>query len=252
MTKKVQVLVCALLAVVTIFFAVKTITMFGDRDHRGATEHTITVSGTGEVFAVPDVARMQFSVSKTEKDMATAQNSVSEITNAVLAKIRVAGILDKDVKTISYNANPAYDYGICSQNGCPKPKLTGYTISTTIEITIRDTTKTGSIATLLGTLGVENISGPNFGVDDEDTVKSSARAKAIIDARAKATLLASQLGVRLGDIVSFSEDAQNYPMPMYARAGMAVSATDAKVVTPELPQGENKVTSSVSVTYKIR
>ena len=95
------------------------------------------------------------------------------------------------------------------------------------------------------------VSGPDLSIDDVDAIKVDAREKAIADAKAQAEVLAEQLGVRLGKIVSFSESGnENYPMYMSARADVAMSgkaAPEANIAT-----GEQTITSNVSITYKIR
>src|SRR5262245_13479851 len=61
--------------------------------------NSITVSGTGEASAVPDVATFTFSVSADAQTVASAQTQVMQKTDAILAKIKALGIEDKDVKT---------------------------------------------------------------------------------------------------------------------------------------------------------
>jgi len=108
----------------------------------------------------------------------------------------------------------------------------------------------GKIMQGLGTLGVSDLNGPNFSIDNEDALKAQARKKAIDDAKEKAATLAKDLGVRLGKITSFSESG-NYPSPMYDRGMMSVSA--AKESAPaQIPKGENTISSDVSITYEIR
>ena len=62
-----------------------------------------------------------------------------------------------------------------------------------------------------------------------------------------------ELGVSLVRIVGFSENG-NYPM-YYAKAEMSMAADGrggAPVPAPEIPVGENKIISNVSVTYEIK
>ena len=63
--------------------------------------------------------------------------------------------------------------------------------------------------------------------------------------------LSKDLGVHLIRIVSFSENG-NYPMPLFAKGMMADSVTVSSAPAPELPTGENKITSNVTITYEIR
>ena len=99
------------------------------------------------------------------------------------------------------------------------------------------------------------MSGLSFTIDDEDELRAEARADAIEDAEGKADELAAQLGVTLVRIVGFSEDGNGYyPAPYLKREVMTMAADSAVggAVAPELPMGENKIQSNVTITYEIR
>lgn len=223
--------------------------------------NAITVEGSGEVSLVPDIAQISFTITESATTVAAAQESATKKTDAAIEALKKLDIADKDVKTVSYNVSPKYDYSqpcspgvICTTVVSGTPRIIGYDVSQSIEVKVRDTAKAGDVLVSLGTLGVQNVSGPNFMVDDEDAAKAEAREKAIEEARAKAKVLAKQLGVRLGKVMSYSEGSNGYPQPMMYTANMkAGGAMDARVESaPSLPTGENKTTVTVSVTYEIR
>ncbi|HEX5774909.1 MAG TPA: SIMPL domain-containing protein [Candidatus Paceibacterota bacterium] len=219
--------------------------------------HTITVEGTGTVAAVPDIAHVSFTVIESAGTVAAAQQQATDRTDATLAALEDAGVDDKDVKTLYYNVSPRYEYDRSCPPGayCPEfvsgtPRIVGYDVSQSIEVKVRDTAKAGEILGLLGELGVQNISGPNFTVDDEDAVRAEARGEAIKEAQAKAKVLARQLGARLGKVVSFSENGGYYPMP-YGKGGGVMTDAVAQSA-PTLPTGENETNVTVMITYEIR
>ncbi len=215
--------------------------------------NTITVEGTGEATAVPDIASIGFSVTETAVTVAEAQTKATTKTDAALAFLKGAGIEDKDVKTTGYNVYPQYEsvapcyYGDC---GVRNPLIIGYQVTQSVEVKVRDTAKAGGVLQGLGNVGVQNIYGPNFTVDDEDAARNEAREKAIAEAREKAKTLANQLGVRLGKVVSFYEN--NYGYPVYDSYGGKGGAMEAAQSAPSLPTGENETTVSVSITYEIK
>jgi uncharacterized protein YggE len=100
---------------------------------------------------------------------------------------------------------------------------------------------------------VQNVYGPELSIDDPDQLKLDAREKAIADAQEQAKILARQLHVRLGAVISFSENGNGpaYPMYMSARAGDAVSL-QAKSPEANVATGEQTITSNVSITYRIK
>ncbi len=253
--------VAVLLAVFLAFkalFTMKEYSYIGDGVYP---TNTITVSGTGEAFAIPDTGSFSYSVNETGKTVKEAQDKSSKKTNAILDALKEMGIDEKDIKTIGYNSNPQYEYvrASCISNpndySCGgKQVLVGYEVSQTISVKVRDTETAGDVLTKVGSLGASNISGLNFVTDDMDAIQAEARNLAIADAQEKAKALAKSLGVSLGKIVSYNE---GYPMqPMYGYGTMAemkvANQDSAMAMPPQLPVGQNEIVSNVSVTYEIR
>jgi len=241
------------LGILALFLLVETLSVAGAIGYpTTAPADTITVTGDGTASAVPDVAKINYFVSEAAKSVAGAQAAATTKSNAALAALKADGIADADVKTTAYNVAPQYTYTQCVPGVlCPNNggTITGYEVSESIEVTVRDTSKAGDVLQKLGALEVENISGPNFTQDDLTATEAAARADAIAKAKSNAQTLASQLGVHLGRVVSFSEDAGSpvYPV-MYA-----MGATDSKAAAaPSLPTGTNETTSHVTITYEIR
>ncbi len=216
---------------------------------------TISVSGSGEVMAVSDIATLYISASKDGVTAKAAQSTLNEQITKTLAYLKTKNIDDKDIKSEYGGLNPKYSYEqvACFTYPCPQkdPKIIGYTATHSITVKIRDVDNTNDVRTGLAGVGITNISGPTFSIDDEDAYTAQARSKAIDDARSKAEILASDLHVHLGKIVSFTEGGGGYPM-MYAKGAMMDSAVGTSAPVPELPKGENKITSSVTITYEIR
>lgn len=218
--------------------------------------NSITVSGQGESFAVPDVATFTFSVSAEAATIDAAQSQVTTKTDAILAKLKALGIEDKDVKTTDYSAYPKYVYNQvqCFRAPCPPSQVQdGYTVSHSVMVKVRKTDDAGKALAAAGETGATNLSGLSFQVDDADKVVAEAREAAIEDAKEKAEQLADDLGVRLVRVVSYSDSwGGGGPMPynMMEARGSAVDMAQSKA--PTLPQGENKSVVTVSVTYEIR
>ena len=215
--------------------------------------NTISVSGHGESFAVPNIATVSFSVEKTAKTVADAQNQVTTVVNDVLATLKTSGIAEKDIKTTSYDVNPKYEYqnSVCANGICPPSKqiLVGYTVSDNVQIKIRAIDTAGNIIGVLGQKNVTNISGLTLSVEDDSAVKTEARNKAITEAKQQAESIAKGLGVRLVRITSFNESGAAQPM-YYAAKDMAVSSGTGP--TPSIPVGQNKASSDVTITYEIQ
>jgi uncharacterized protein YggE len=216
------------------------------------------------VFAVPDVAEFSFSVTEENMAVGKAQENATKKMNAILDSLKKGGVEEKDIKTIGYNVNPRYEWEtkqqICPAGAyCPPVNngervLKGYEVSQTVSVKVRDTAKAGELLASVGSLGAQNVSGLNFTFDDEDKVIADARKEAIEDARAKAKELARTLGVNLVRVVNFQEGYGGGPTYYKGVEMMAADGRGGAVanVAPEIPAGENKVTSNVTITYEIR
>lgn len=222
-----------------------------------AASNTITVSGDGEVFAVPDTATFSVTIQEEAKDVKAAQDVATKKGNDIKAYLKSQGIDEKDIQTTDYSLYPQYDYTntVCTQGYCPPGKqvLRGFQVSETLTVKVRDTKKAGDLLAGVGAKGATSVSGLSFTIDDQDKLDAEARDKAIAKAGAKADVLADSLGVTIVRVVGFSENGGDGRM-YYAKTmefGMG-GAMDASAPSPEIPVGENKITSNVTITYEIR
>lgn len=249
--------VLALTILLSLFVLARAINEFRQGSvlaYEGETLATISVSGEGEAVAVPDIGTFTFAVSETADAVEDAQSTVTEDTNEIIAFLKGEGIAERDIKTTHYNIHPRYEYRDirCISDPCPDNRvLVGYEVSHGIEVTVRDLDATGALLSGVGSLGATNVSGINFTFDDDTDVQREARQQAIAAAKEKARELARDLDVRLVRIIDFSESGDGVFPTMYrmeaAEQDMALGSP-----APDVPRGENKVRSNVTITYAIK
>lgn len=254
---KVGIVAGSLLALFLLVISIKEIKSIGYIGKDVPAYNSITVTGKGESVAIPDIATVSWGVTESGKTVEEAQTKATEKSNKALEVVRMNGIEDKDIKTLSYSINPKYEYdsGVCNEFRCTpgKSTLVGYEVSQTVEVKIRDLKIAGKLFESIGSVGVDNVNGLNFSVDDIETVKADARSKAIADAKAKADKLSDELGVKIVRIISFY-DMSDEPYP-YAYGGDMMEGKGVMTgasVAPEIPQGEQTYQARVSITYEIR
>lgn len=216
---------------------------------------TISVSGEGEVLAVPDVGQFSFSVTARADDATAAQAESADKVNAILAYLKEQGIEDRDIRTEQYNLYPTYRF---EQRPCPPGQFCpsgeqvqdGFEVSQMVRVKVRDVVNAGTLIAGAGERGATNLSGLTFTVDDEEALKDQARSLAIADAKEQSQKLASELGVRVVRMVGYYEEDQGYPMP-YGKGGDMMMERATTAMAPELPAGESAITSRVSITYQV-
>jgi len=242
----------------SVFLLTKTFSVLEKIDNPQGYPNTISVTGLGEIVTIPDIATFNFSVVETSEDVSSAQSLATEKTNKVLDFLTESGIEENDIKTTSYNVYPKYEWiqPVCiSEINCPRGenKLVGYEVNQTIRVKVRETENAGGILSGIGNLEVSNVSGLNFEVDDEETLKAEARSMAIDDAQEKAQKLADDLGVKLGDAMNFNED-MGYDMPYrsFDESSAYGMGGDSFKASPRIPSGENTITRTVYITYEIK
>ena len=206
------------------------------------------VSGEGKVFVTPDVAKITFGIQENGSSLKQVQNSVNTKSKSLTDTIKKLGIAQDDIKTISYNVYPQYDYTNSSQ------RITGYQVSTNYQVTVKDFDKVNDLIVLATEAGANIVGEVSFELNDSTKLEKTneARAKAVADAKTKAEGLARAAGISLVKIINISEN-QNQNIRPFAFAEKAVSLdTGTPAAKPDIQPGETEIQLTVSLSYEIR
>ncbi len=203
----------------------------------------IVVSGEGKVFIKPDVALVSLGVKTEEKKSVDAVNKNNEKMNAVIKAIKDLGVDEKDIKTSAYNLYPVYSY---TEKG---RIFNGYSLDQQISVKIRDFDKVSDVLDKATSLGANTISDLQFTVDDLEKERADAREQAILQAKEKAIVLASQAGLKIIKLVDISEGYQPSPQPVY---GGGISALEKVSIAPDIQPGQSEISITVNLTYRVR
>ncbi len=221
---------------------------------------SFAVQGEGKVIAKPDVAKFSFRViSQGGKDIAKLQRENTERVNRAIGLLKKSGIEEKDIKTEQYSVDPRYQYYSCpppepagGAKPCPPAEITGYTVSQTVLVKVRNFDTIGDILTGVVEAGANSVSQLSFTVDDPAELESEARAEAIANAQKKATEIAKAGKFSLGRLLSLDEGSI-YP-PLYYRSeakaiGMEMGG-DA-IPAPSIEPGSQEIRVAVTLRYEI-
>src|SRR3989338_1595971 len=190
----------ALILAATVYISIQSINILDSGDNNDG--NTITISAEGKVDAVPDVARVDFSVIAQGKTPKEVQRQVSEKMNKIVDFIKEQGVDAKDIKTLNISVNPRYYYSYdypripcplmdevypssSSPISCPpkSPVIIGYEASQTLDVKIRELDNAGDIIDGAVENGATQVGGINFSIDDPDELKAQAREQAFRKAR---------------------------------------------------------------------
>ncbi len=208
---------------------------------------TINVSGEGKAFIKPDLARVGFAVVSEGDKPEELQKENAEKMKASLDFIKSQGIEEKDIKTTGYNLSPRYEYDEKKK----KTFISGYTVSESVSVRIKDFDKIATIVGQLPSLGINQINSVNFEVENPEKYLVEAREDAFKKAFAKADAMARQNHVRLGRVITFSENSGGGIYPRYFAAEIAGKGGPDFAPAPIEP-GTEEVNIFVSVTYELR
>ena len=206
------------------------------------TDRSISVNGTGEVLAEPDIASVSTGVEVQAASVAEARAGAADATGAVIAALVAHGIEETDIRTVNFSIYPMYDYRD------ETPRISGYVVSNAIEVTVRDIEGIGELIDAVAAAGGDAIrfNGISFGHENPEALTEQARELAMADARAKAEQLAELTGVTLGEPISIVETSWAAPFPVpAARAEIAFDM--AATIQP----GTSGVSVTVQATWAI-
>lgn len=237
-------LLIAGLVVNLLLFVMPTIKKFGDSLQP---VRTITVSAEGKTVVVPDIAQLSFSVVTRGEDPNRITDENNKKINAAIEFVKSEGIDKKDIKTSGYYLSPDYKYDPDTERRI----ITGYTLTQTVDVKIRDFGKISDIMAGLTPLGINQISGVNFTVDEPEKFLTEARAEGFAKARAKAEAMARQNNISLGRVITVNESSGGFPY-YYRDFAKAEGFGAAPAPTaPTIEPGTQELKVQVSVTYSL-
>jgi len=234
----------AVLIVNVVFFVMPLLQKIGNGFYPS---RTITVSAEGKTTASPDLAEISFSVVTQGQNPSTLSDNNNQKMNAVLQFVKSQAIADADIKTTGYDLSPNYQWDKNTQRNY----ITGYTLTQTVQVKVRDLSKVASVIGGLAPLGVNQIGGVTFTFADDEKVLMAARVDAFTKVLAKAKEMASEAGTSLGKIVNVSEN--NYipgPRAMYSVTNEAMGL-GGTATAPTIQPGTQEITDTVSITYEL-
>ena len=200
---------------------------------------TVTAVGTATVTVEPDMATFTVGVNTQDVSVAAAQTDNAATMTKVIDSLKAQKISADDLQTENYSISPVYDYqGGESGN---EQTLTGYIVSNTVVVTVRDLTALPTLLDAAVTAGANQSYGVTFISSKNAAAFDQALTAAAQDALRKAKLMAQAIGREAGDVLSLEEANDVY-----------LSYTNSKTMAYDSAMGTPIEAGTLTVTANVR
>ena len=213
-----------------------------------ANDRTVTVSGQGEISALPDEALIKLGVEARASDQKAAQAEVEKVVRDFLGAARKLEIPKSAIKTAQMQIRPEYDWSKGNSR-----QLIGYYVQRSIEVKLSDLSKLGLVMEQATDLGVNQAQSPQLLSSRKDDLLREALSKAATNARLNAEAVATTLGAKLGKVRNISTTNVSFRPPpgprMMAMESRSLKAGAGGADTYET--GEIKYSADVTVEFDL-
>lgn len=208
---------------------------------------TLFVTGSATAQTKPDKVTVSLGVETTNAKAKTALATNSELMNKIINALKIAGVSENETSTSSFTITPNRDYTIDKDQG----KLVGFAVSNSIQIdsyNVNDSSEWIDISVASGANNVNNI---YFSVSDKklEGIKNELLKEAIGNAREKADIAASALGLEITGIKTVNIDQAT---PFFAgplQYAAESSKIDGGVPATPIIAGEQEISMTVSIIF---
>lgn len=213
-----------------------------------APSRLVSVAGTGEVKARPDMAYVTIGVEARKATVDEARTQVNATVERLLALTRELKIDPKHVDSTRLQVQPDYRWDEATR----RQVLQGYLVNRQVDVEVHDLERLGTLLEKAVTAGANQVGGARLDSSRRKELEREAMTRAVEDARLNADTLAQAAGVKLGPVLNLSA-AGAPPMPMYAeRALMAAAPPAGDSADQSYQAAEMKFTANVNAQYELR
>jgi uncharacterized protein len=207
----------------------------------------VSVTGSGEVKAQPDMAYVTLGVEARRPTLAEARTEVNATVERIMALTRELKIEPKFVDSTRLQVQPDYRW----DEKASRQVLLGYVVSRQVDVELHDLDRLGTLLEKSVSAGVNQVGGARLDSSRRKELERAALTQAVDDARLNADALARAAGAKLGPVQSLNTTGM-MPVPMYAERAMTVAAAPKADGAAESYQpSEMKFTANVSAQFEL-
>jgi uncharacterized protein YggE len=212
-------------------------------------ERTITVRGTGNVSAKPDLIIMEMNIEVTERDYAATLEGATGELDMLRAALASIGHDGKSLKTTSFNLQTKYES--YKQKDGWKNRFTGYSCSHGLRLEFDlDMSTLGKTLGAIAECEAGLQCNIKFSVKDLASVKEQLIESAVKNATEKANCITQAAGVKLGAIQRM--DYSWGELRLYSDTDMMVGEASAtKAMALEIEPDDIDASDNMTVVWAI-
>ncbi|MBD3329398.1 DUF541 domain-containing protein [Candidatus Dojkabacteria bacterium] len=238
-----------IVVIIAIFLAVTLSIRGADSINR---PRSFSVEAEASKYVTPDTANISLGTEVRDPSAKQVQIKGSKVINEAVEAIKELGIEEENIRTDNYNISPEYKYN----DDTNESEIYSYRMDVMIDI---KTTKIDKISDILDAATDANINRVNsisFSIEDIEEIQHELKLEAIENAKARAQEQAKAAGLKLGRVLNVNEyggpmpvfSERKAPAPMMDSAEFEESGSGGISINP----GQNEVSVSVSVVYKVK
>jgi uncharacterized protein YggE len=203
---------------------------------------TLTLSGSGQVSAAPDAARISIGVETEAPTADRALKANSAKMRNVFIGLDELGVERRNIQTNDFTVYPRFARSTSSDIG--PPKVVAFGVANNVTVKVVELESLGAILDAVVKSGANRIHSINFLVLDPGPHLDKARALAVQQVIRKAGIYAQSAGLVVGDILSIAEGSGT--PPSMRREAFAL-ASDAVPIA----QGEVALSATVTIRFAL-
>ncbi len=162
----------------------------------------LSVTGSAEIKVAPDVVEIDLGIDVRRAKLEDAQKATSERLADTLKALAACGVPDKDVQSDFINIHPIYKNETSSDKTVPEY----FELQRCIRVILHDVKSFDTVLNAALAAGVTDIHNIEFKSTELRKHRDQARINAVKAAREKAELMAKELDVKVGKVVSITEN----------------------------------------------
>lgn len=204
--------------------------------------HSITVYGQGRAAAGATVVDITVEVDASAERLDDAYRICDNIVSRIVTAMTVQNeIGPADVRVVGHEMVPGVS--VAGEDG---GVTEGYLMRQVLAVTVRDMTRFSRVVQGILNHGPRRIAEVRFGLSYSKPLEARAREDAIVDARERARLMAHELGLRLGEVLSVRE------LPPAEVAALGDLRTGLmRPLEDTAPRSQYEIRSTVEVSFTL-